>query len=154
MKELENGLAAQRQVGTQEDFEVFRGMQAECLLQAGLYEQAADEYRQALSQASARCMLYWQGELSRRIGRLAHRQGDPDFSRSSLLQAISLNQSQGAITLLLPALRDFIQLFPDEADEYRARLLEIHTQNPRLFDHPNFSGILSSPRAGAGGTNV
>ena len=154
LKELECGLTDQRQVGTQEDFEVFRGMHAECLFQAGLFQEAMTEYQQALSQASDRSMLYWQGELSRRIGTLAHQLGDRDLSRSSLLQAISLNESQGANNLLLRALKDFIQLFPDEADACRKMLGDIYTENPRLFDHPDFQGILSSAPPGASGTDA
>lgn len=154
MKELESGLAAQRRVGTQEDFEVFRGMHAECLLQAGLIQEAAAEYQQALSQASDRSMFYWQGELSRRIGTLAHQQGDPDLCRSSLLQAISLNESQGANNLLVRALKDFIQLFPDEADGCRKMLGDIYTENPRLFELPEFQGILSSAQTGTSGTDA
>ena len=154
MKELESGLAAQRRVGTQEDFEVFRGMHAECLFQAGLVQEAVAEYQQALSQASERSMFYWQGELSRRIGTLAHQQGDPDLSRSSLLQAISLNKSQGANNLLLSALKDFIQLFPEEADGYRKMLAEIYAENPRLFEHPDFQGLLSSAQTGASGSDA
>jgi len=154
MKELEIGLAAQKQVGTQEDFEVFRGMHAECLFQAGLVQEAITEYQQALSQATDRSMLYWQGELSRRIGTLAHQQGDPDLSRTSLLQAISLNQSQGANNLQVRALMDFIQLFPDEADGCRKMLEGIYTENPRFFDHPDFQGIVTSAQTGTGGTDA
>jgi class 3 adenylate cyclase/predicted ATPase len=154
MKELESGLAAQRRVGTQEDFEVFGGMHAECLLQAGLVQEAAAEYQQVLSQASDRSMFYWQGELSRRIGTLAHQQGDRDLSRSSLLQAISLNESQGANNLLVRALKDFIQLFPDEADACHKVLADIYTENPRLFELPGFQGILSSAPTGTNGTDA
>jgi class 3 adenylate cyclase/predicted ATPase len=154
MKELESGLAAQRRVGTQEDFEVFGGMHAECLLQAGLVQEAAAEYQQALSQASEHSMFYWQGELSRRIGTLAHQQGDPDLSRSSLLQAISLNESQGANNLLVRALRDFIQMFPDEADACRKMLGDIYTENPRLFELPDFRDILSPAPTGTSGTDA
>jgi predicted ATPase len=154
MKELESGLADQRRVGTQEDFEVFRGMHAECLLQAGLVQEAMTEYQQALSQASDRSMLYWQGELSRRIGTLAHQQGDPELSRSSLLQAISLNETLEADNLLVRALMDFIQLFPDEADGCRKMLGDIYTKNPRLFELPDFQGIVSSAQTGTGGTDA
>jgi len=154
IKELESGLADQRRVGTQEDFEVFRGMYAECLFQAGLIEEAMTEYQQALSQASNRSMLYWQGELSRRIGTLAHQLGDPDLSRSSLLQAIALNKSQGANYLLLLALKDFIQLFPDEADGYHIMLGNIYTENPRLFDHPDFQEIRLSAQTGTRDTDA
>jgi predicted ATPase len=154
MKELESGLAAQRRVGTQEDSEVFRGMYAECLLQAGLVEEAAAEYQQALSLASSRSMLYWQGELSRRVGSLAHQQGDLDLSRSNLLQAISLNESQGANYLLVRALKDFIQLFPGEAADYRKMLVLIQTENPRLFELPEFQSILSLVQTGTSGTDA
>lgn len=154
MKELESGIAAQRRVGTQEDFELFMGMHAECLLQAGLVQEAAAEYQKALSQASDRSMFYWQGELSRRIGTLAHQQGDPDLSRSSLLRAISLNESQGANNLLVRALKDFIQLFPAEADSRYKMLGDIYTENPRLFELPDFQGILSSAQTGTSGTDA
>ena len=154
IKELESGLADQRRVGTQEDFEVFRGMYAEGLFQAGLTEEAITEYQQALSQASDHSMLYWQGELSRRIGTLAHQQGDRELSRSSLLQAIELNESLGANYLLLLALKDFIQLFPDEADGYHKMLGDIYTENPQLFDHPYFQEIRLSAQAGTRGSDA
>jgi len=143
MNELESGLADQRQVGTQEDFEVFLGMHAECLLQAGRIQEAMAGYQKALTQASDRSMRYWQGELSRRIGLLAHRQGDVELSRISLLQAISLNQSQGSNQLLLRALIDFVELFAEEADGYRTRMRDLYTNQPQLFGQPEFQNILS-----------
>jgi hypothetical protein len=71
-----------------------------------------------------------------------------------LLQAISVNESQEANNLLVRALKDFIQLFPDEADGCRKMLGVIYTENPRLFDHPDFQGILSSAPPGTSGTDA
>jgi hypothetical protein len=99
-------------------------------------------------------MFYWQGELSRRIGTLAHQLGERELSRSSLLQAIALNESQAANQLLLRALKDFILLFPDEAAAYQKMLGEIYSENSRLFDQPDFQDIRSAAQTATSGTDA
>jgi class 3 adenylate cyclase/predicted ATPase len=102
---IEEGLAVQQRIGTQEDFPVYFDMLAEALDWLDRPEEALARVDEAIAMAERTGLRYWSAELFRRRGDLLirYRPGDPEEAMTNLNCAIDIARAQGASALHLRA---------------------------------------------------
>ena len=101
------GLAIQGELGTEEDFPVYREMQAEIEGQLGQPNAGIRTLEETIARAESTGHLFWGAELYRRLASL-QRQADqpPAKILATLHQAAEIAKAQSATTLLLRILVD------------------------------------------------
>lgn len=100
---IERGLAAQRIIGTQEDFPAYLEMLAEAYGLAGEYSRGLEAADEAIGIANETGLRYWIAELLRRKGELLASLDRLDEAVSYYDEAITAAKSQNANALLLRA---------------------------------------------------
>jgi predicted ATPase len=100
LRELEEGLAQQRAIGTDEDMPVYLDMRAELLSLAGEAPSALRLLDDAIGHAERSANLFWLPELYRRRAELRQQRGDDlALVRGDLDHALALATQSGATTL-------------------------------------------------------
>jgi len=110
LREFEEGLRAQREIGTHEDVPVYSSLWAELLMRTGEVEAAMSVLDRAIEEAEEAGNVVWLPELYRLRAstRQAHRP-NREASLRDLEHAAALAESQGAATLLARAREDLGQ---------------------------------------------
>jgi predicted ATPase len=108
---FDEGLEAQRAIGTEENLSAYLDMRAEILERAGRLEEALALLRQTIDACTEAGQLFWLPELYRRRALLMARLGGgPDQVQADLQQALALAESQGALTLAERARNEIARL--------------------------------------------
>lgn len=98
--ELEDGLDLQARIGTEEDFPVYREMQAEILLLSGRLNDALTIVSDTIERASEAGHLFWIPELFRRRALLLKAQdANEETILNDLLQGQRIAETQGSMML-------------------------------------------------------
>ncbi len=100
---IERGLAAQRVIGTQEDFPAYLEMLAEAYGLAGEYSRGLEVIEEAIGIAKETGLQYWIAELLRRKGELLTCLSHTEEAVGCYDEAIAAADTQGAHALLLRA---------------------------------------------------
>jgi predicted ATPase/class 3 adenylate cyclase len=100
---IERGLAAQRVIGTQEDFPAYLEMLAEAYGLAGKYSRGLEAIEEAIGIANETGLRYWIAEILRRKGELLASLGQVEEAIRCYDEAIAAADMQGAYALLLRA---------------------------------------------------
>jgi predicted ATPase len=109
---LQDGLAAQRAIGTKEDFPIYSDMLAETYALAGRSVEGLDEIDRAIADADAIGLRVWTAELHRRRGELLFLTGaDPDVAQPCFETALAIAAQQKARSLELRAATSLAKLF-------------------------------------------
>jgi predicted ATPase/class 3 adenylate cyclase len=103
LRTLEEGLDAQRAIGTTEDFPVYLSLHAEALMACGRPEHAIDTLLQPLDEFDRLGFKVFVPEMLRMLGcaMLRADPGHPDAADAMLLQAVAMAEQQQAAMLAL-----------------------------------------------------
>ena len=103
LKELEQGLAQQRRIGTQEDFPIYFEMLAEVCQAEGRIEQGLTGLEEAFAIVEDRGIHFWEAELHRRRGELLTLADDRAGAETALRRALEIARAQEVRALELRA---------------------------------------------------
>lgn len=125
VRDLLDGLSAQRESGTPEDFPVYYDMLAEALLSCRRFDEALVAVDEALALGARSGICYWDAELYRRRAELllAGGHGDPSIAEMCLRHAFATARQQGARMLELRAATDLSRLLQRQRQPVAAREL-------------------------------
>ncbi len=103
LEELRNGIAAQRAIGTKEDFPVYFEMMAKACQVLNQPERGLSELEEGFALADASGIHYWDAELHRRKGELllAVCESNAEEAEACHLKALMISRQQGTRSLEL-----------------------------------------------------
>lgn len=140
-REIEDGLATQRTIGTQEDFPVYYEMLADAYRRARRPGLGLPLLRDAMRMAESTGLNYWTAELQRQTAELLFLVGDRQGGTALLDVAMATAAEQGARMLLLRAVLTRCRILLEEGRRTEARrsLEATYAQFSEGFDGKDLS---------------
>lgn len=142
---LEEGLAIQKEAGTEEDYPVYMEMLANLNELSGNYDAGLEKTSLTIERAEAAGHAFWLAELYRRQASLLRASSQPVRRvEGALSNAKAVAVEQGAVVLELRALVDEACYFPDvQTESWKANMADLFDQIEQGTEHDRLSQKLS-----------